>query len=56
MKTKTIQIEIPDESGGFYFNWIDGWEYESSFDHDEFVFSANKEGLLSLANHLINLA
>ena len=58
MKTKSVQIEIPDEEAGngFLFNWTDGAEFESSFDGEEFVLASNKEGLLSLANHLINLA
>ena len=58
MKTKTVKIEIPDTEprNGMHFNWTDGWEFQSTFDHDEVVFAANKEGLLSLANHLINLA
>lgn len=45
MKTKTVKIDIPDTEprNGMHFNWTDGWEFQSSFDHDEVVFAANKE-------------
>ena len=32
-------------------NWIDGFEISVNHDNDEVVISANKEGLLSLADH-----
>ncbi|MCR5068178.1 MAG: hypothetical protein K6A14_08990 [Erysipelotrichaceae bacterium] len=38
------------------FNWVDGFEINVKTDGKEVCISANKEGLLSLANHLINLA
>ncbi len=37
-------------------NWIDGFEIRVDHDHDEVVISANKEGLLSLASQLTDLA
>lgn len=38
------------------FKWIDGYEISVSSDEDCVTLSCNKEGLLSLANHLITLA
>ncbi len=37
-------------------NWIDGFEINVRIDNDTAVISANREGLLSLANHLKSLA
>ena len=37
-------------------NWVDGFEIRVSVEHNEAVISANKEGLLSLAQHLTALA
>ena len=36
--------------------WMDGFEIKVSSTNDEVVISANKEGLESLANHLLELA
>lgn len=38
------------------FNWVDGFTISVREEDGTAVISANKEGLLSLANHLINLA
>ncbi|MBR7040595.1 MAG: hypothetical protein IKI24_02005 [Clostridia bacterium] len=38
------------------FNWIDGYTLRVSVNENEVTVSANREGLLSLANHLITLA
>ena len=38
------------------FNWVDGFTVNVREDDNAVVISANKEGLLSLANHLITLA
>lgn len=38
------------------FNWIDGYKINVAIDGNSVVISANKEGLLSLANHLQSLA
>lgn len=53
-----LKIDIPeyDENRGFQFNWVDGFEIESSYDNGVINITANKEGLISLANHLLNLA
>ncbi|MCR5370175.1 MAG: hypothetical protein K6E83_05650 [Clostridium sp.] len=37
-------------------NWADGFEINVRIDNDTAVISANREGLLSLANHLKSLA
>ena len=38
------------------FNWVDGFEISVEKQNDAVVLTANKEGLLSLANHLKALA
>ena len=38
------------------FNWVEGYTISVRSDGDEVLISANREGLLSLANHLITLA
>ncbi len=38
------------------FHWIDGFEIAVAVENDAVVISANKEGLLSLANHMKTLA
>lgn len=38
------------------FHWIDGFTVNVAIDGNSVVISANKEGLLSLANHLRTLA
>ena len=38
------------------FNWIDGYTLRVSVSGSEVTSSANREGLLSLASHLIALA
>ena len=55
---KTI-IEFPDfiPSEGFHYKWIgDSYITISLEDEDTIVIKANKDGLLSLANHLLNLS
>lgn len=37
-------------------NWVDGFEINVRIENGAAVISANKEGLLSLANHLKSLA
>lgn len=53
-----LKIDIPeyDNSKGFQYKWVDGFEIESSYDNGVINITANKEGLISLANHLLNLA
>ena len=38
------------------FQWVDGFRISVRTDEDAAVISANREGLLSLAQHLITLA
>lgn len=38
------------------FKWVDGYRISTRVDEGQVVVSANKEGLLSLANHLVTLA
>ena len=38
------------------FNWVDGFKISTRADDNEIVISANREGLLSLAEHLKTLA
>ena len=37
-------------------NWVDGFEINVRIENGTAIISANKEGLLSLANHLKSLA
>ena len=41
---------------GLRLDWVNGFEIKSNVSEDCMVIKANKEGLLSLANHLANLA
>ena len=43
-------------SDGLILDWVNGFEIKSNVSEDGMVIKANKEGLLSLANHLTNLA
>ena len=52
-------IEFPDfiPSEGFQFKWIGDSQISISCDEEDIVvIRANKDGLLSLANHLLNLS
>lgn len=53
-----IKIEIPSysESNGIKYNWENGFEIEIKNIEGVIKITANKEGLRSLANHLLNLA
>jgi hypothetical protein len=53
-----IKIEIPNysESNGIKNNWENGFEIEVKSIDGVIKIKANKEGLKSLANHLLNLA
>jgi hypothetical protein len=53
-----INIEVPDYSpqDGMRFKWEDGFLLESKIIHDTVVIKANREGLVSLARHLLTLA
>ena len=53
-----IKITIPEYSaaGGIQYNWITGFEITALSGDRSVSIKANKQGLLSLANHLLNLA
>lgn len=53
-----IKIEIPSysERNGIKYNWENGFEIEIKNIEGVIKITANKEGLKSLANHLLNLA
>lgn len=53
-----IEVEVPKYSKetGIKYSWEDGFEIETSCDRQAIRIVANREGLLSLANHLLNLA
>ena len=53
-----IIIEIPDydPNNGIRYEWESGFEIDLKIKDQTVILTANKEGLLSLANHLLNLA
>jgi hypothetical protein len=54
-----IKLEIPiyDSNTGLKYKWEEGFElYIKSTTSKSIAILANKEGLISLANHLLNLA
>lgn len=55
---QVISIEVPKYTTekGIVHKWIDGFEIQTKVEDGLITIVANKEGLLSLANHLLNLA
>ena len=53
-----IKLEIPQYSSdtGFKSEWEYGFEIETRIGEGEFVITANKSGLISLAKQLLTLA
>lgn len=53
-----IKLEIPvfTINRGIEYKWENGFDIETKFENGVINISANKEGLISLANHLLNLA
>lgn len=53
-----ITLDVPkyDPTTGIHYNWENGFEIQVKITNDVVKISANKEGLRSLANHLLNLA
>ncbi len=53
-----IKIDVPDYNTitGFKHNWENDFKIRLGFDHDAIILTANKAGLISIANHLLNLA
>jgi len=58
MKYKVVELTVPeyDPEKGIQFEWTDGFSIEVKKHGQDIVIRANAEGLLSLANHLVNLA
>jgi hypothetical protein len=55
---RDVRLTVPSYTPacGVRLEWMDGFTIAVSHDHGETVIRANREGLLSLANHLANLA
>lgn len=53
-----IKIEVPAFTAdkGIEYKWENGFEIETKYESGIITIVANKEGLISLANHLLNLA
>lgn len=53
-----IKIEVPTFTveNGIKYKWEDGFEIETKYESGVINIVANKAGLISLANHLLNLA
>ena len=53
-----ISLDIPDYSPetGVILNWEDDAQIKVSVENEEVLIEANSDGLVSLANHLLNLA
>ena len=53
-----FNIKIPDydEKRGFKFEWESDFDLEVNIVKDKVLIIANKDGLISLARHLINLS
>ncbi len=53
-----IKIEVPEYNSekGITYKWMDGFDLETKFENGLISIIGNKEGLISLANHFLNLA
>ncbi len=53
-----IKLNVPEynHSSGIKYSWEKGFIIEIKIEDGVIILSANKEGLISLANHLLNLA
>lgn len=58
MSNTKIQISVPeyDSTIGLKFEWEEDPTISTAFQKNEIVISANKDGLVSLARHLLTLA
>jgi len=56
--TKKVTVEIPKftKESGFNFDWKGDFKIFVKNENDEISIQANKDGLISLAGHLLNLA
>ena len=53
---KVIKISIPEYDNGVECIWEDNFKIKTSVPFDTLTIEANREGLISLARHLLNLA
>ena len=53
-----LKIDVPDfnTKTGINYKWERNFVIETGCESNQIVIKANKEGLVSLANHLLNLA
>jgi hypothetical protein len=53
-----LKLEIPDYNieSGISYNWERNFVIETSYRNGQIHIKANKEGLISLANHFLNIA
>lgn len=53
---KEIEIREYKSNSGLQLSWENNFIIKTEFENNEFIISANTQGLTSLANHLLNLA
>jgi hypothetical protein len=53
---KEVEFEEYIPENGIKLSWVNGYDIRCMIKNNTVIISANKEGLLSLANHLVNLA
>ena len=53
---KEIKISIPEYDNGVECVWEEGFKINTSAPFDTLTIEANREGLISLARHLLHLA
>ena len=53
---KEIKIDIPEYDDAIELVWEENYKIKTSIPYDTFTIEANRDGLLSLARHLILLA
>ena len=53
-----IKMDIPEyiPEKGITYQWLDGAEIRTVIDNGKILILANRDGLISLANHMLNLA
>lgn len=51
-----MEISVPTYDRWFHFEWEDGYSLRCTVQNSEVVLEGNKEGLISLARHLLELA
>jgi hypothetical protein len=53
-----IKLNIPEyqKDTGIKYNWQNGFSIKIEIEDNTVLIKANREGLMSLANHLVNLA